>query len=647
MHFFNDIWPLAVIGIFDGAIYSLAAMGVVLTYKTSGIFNFAYGAVAMFSAFMFWQLRDGWHLNQWISIPLLLLVIAPIIGLFLERMFRPVTAMSAEIQIVIALGLLAFLQALALLLWGGSPRVLTSILSTKTFAFTSRLNIEYSQLFTLLIALALAGGLWALLRFTNLGLSTQAVIDNRDLAELNGVDSNAVSRAAWIISSMFAALVGVLLSGKSRLDVYTLVLVVIYAFAPAVLGRLNSLPLAFAGAIALGVADNVANYWSSSGLLADVKSAVPYLALFALLLVYGGRLKEMRGSFQSVTSAVATRVAGTRRLLAMGGVLLVVGLALPALLNTPQLGNVTAGVVFASIALTLVLLTGWSGQISLAQFTFVGIGAFTAGHLAGAHGSGFVGAALLGALMAIPVGVVVGLPSLRLSGLYLALATMAFALTVDTLVFSRPGISGGLSGISVSRPRIAGMSFASATRFYYLALALLVVYAGIAVALHRGPVGRRLAMLRDAPLAASTYGVNLTLTKLTVFAASGSAAALAGAMFGAFRRSVAPGDFAFGASLSLLLLVVLGGRALVGGALIAGTLYTLQILPGLAPYSRYIQLGIAVGVVYVAQYPDGPITVAATQSRRYADLMRSWRQLVTRPAPTPASASVAPEAGGG
>jgi branched-chain amino acid transport system permease protein len=137
-------------------------------------------------------------------------------------------------------------------------------------------------------------------------------------------------------------------------------------------------------------------------------------------------------------------------------------------------------------------------------------------------------------------------------------------------------------------------------------------------------------MIRDAPMAASTYGVNLTLTKLSVFALSGAAAAIGGAMFGALRRTVSPNDFAFSASLSLLLLVVLGGRALVGGAVVAGFVYTLQILPGLSPYLRYIQLAVAVGVVYVAQYPDGPLTVAAHQSRLYADLLRSLGQLGRR-----------------
>ena len=622
MNLLNDLWPLAVIGLFNGAIYALAAMGVVLTYKTSGIFNFAYGAVAMFCGFTFWQLRDGWDLSSWIALPVVLLVVAPLIGLLSERLFRPVTAMSAEIQIVVSLGVLAFLQALVPLVFGAEDRFLNSIFPSGTFGVTSRLNVSYTQLYTLLLALVLAGGLWLILRHTRFGTATQAVVDNRDLAELIGVSGDAVSRVAWIISSMFAALVGILLSANSRLDVYTLVLVVIYAFAPAVLGRLVSLPLAFGGAIALGVLQGVLAKWGSAGIFAEVEASVPYLALFALLLFYGGRLKEVRSSFESSEGTVTVRTQSRGRLLRTAGVLGAVALVLPALVDAPMLGHVTSGAVYGTIALTLIVLTGWSGQISLAQFSFVGVGAFTAGHLAGPHGGGFFTAALLGALIAIPLGLIVGLPSLRLSGLYLALATMAFALTLDTLVFSQRSVSGGVTGMTVARPSIGSFSFASTTRFYYLAVAVFAVFAVAAALLRRGPVGRRLQMMRDAPVAAATFGVNLTLTKLAVFSLSGAAAAFAGAMFAAMRRSISPNDFAFGASLALLLLVVLGGRALVGGAVVAGVIHTLQIIPASVSIHRYIPLAVAFGVIALAKHPDGPITVAAEQTRVYSELFR-------------------------
>jgi branched-chain amino acid transport system permease protein len=175
-------------------------------------------------------------------------------------------------------------------------------------------------------------------------------------------------------------------------------------------------------------------------------------------------------------------------------------------------------------------------------------------------------AALLAAAIAVPLGIIVGLPSLRVSGLFLALATMAFALLLDNLVFVKRSISGGYTGMTISRPKILGIAFRTDSSFYFLAAALFGSYALAAALLRRGPIGRRLQMMRDAPLGASTFGVNLTLTKLAVFASCGAAAAFAGAFYGAMRQTVNPSDFAFGASLELLLLVVLGGRALVSGA---------------------------------------------------------------------------------
>jgi len=359
---------------------------------------------------------------------------------------------------------------------------------------------------------------------------------------------------------------------------------------------------------------------------------------------YGRRLKEVRSSYQPLASSAGASRHSPRRIAASGGVLLVVALVIPLIVNESLLSNITAGAVVGTIALTLVVLMGWSGQISLAQFSFVGIGAFAVGNLAGPHGGGFFTAALLGAIIAIPVGVVIGLPSLRLSGLYLALATMAFALTVDSLVFPKRWISGGTTGLSVQRPKLFGFSFGSTERFYYLAVFVFVLYALGAILIRQGPVGRRLQMMRDAPMAAATFGVNLTLTKLAVFAASGAAAAFAGAFYGAQRQSISPNDFAFGASLALLLLVVLGGRALVGGAVLVAVLYTVRIVPSLAGIQQWLNLGIAVGVIYVAQYPDGPLTVAAERSRILSDLFRPLpRPTDNGTAPTATSSAARPE----
>ncbi|HEX6392533.1 MAG TPA: ABC transporter permease [Acidimicrobiales bacterium] len=633
------MFPYIVIGLFTGAVYALAAMGLVFNYQITGIFNFSFGAIAMFCAFTFSQLRDVSGISQWYSLPIVLLGLAPLIGVLLERLFRPLTAAPAEIQIVVSLGVLAFFQALVPIVYGGQARGLRSIFPTSTFKVGAHLHVGYDQLATLLIAIAVGAGLWLLKRRTKFGMASRAVIDNRDLSALAGVRAETISRVAWVLSCVFAGLVGILLSSFEGLDVFALVLLVIYAFSPAVQGKLVSLPIAFVAAIALGVVQSILTKYGSVGYVADIEGSIPAAWLYILLIVYGKRLTEVRSSSRPLRSP-PPRPIGPSTITA-GAIIVGIGLVLPALIKPAQLGDVTIGVIYAAIGITLVVLTGWAGQISLAQFSFVGIGAFTVGHLAGAHGGNFLPAALLGALIAVPVGVIVGLPSLRLSGLYLALATMAFALLMDSLIFSNSSISGGSTGMNIHRPHLGPWSFASTTSFYYLCLFVLGVYAIVAALLRRGPIGRRLQMINDSPLAASTFGVNLTLTKLMTFALCAAGAAFAGSLFAAARLTVSPTDFSFNASLELLLLVVLGGRSLVAGALMAGAVFGAQLFPIPASVEQYIPLGVAVGVIGIANNPEGPIALTVKIVQKllalFQPLPRGDIELVdVREQPTPA-----------
>jgi branched-chain amino acid transport system permease protein len=640
-------WPFIVIGIFTGSIYGLAAMGVVLTYKTVGVFNFAYGAVAMFCAFTYWELHDHWGLTAWVAMPVLFLVVAPVIGLILEALYRPLAGLSAEVVIVVSLGILAALEALVPLMYGAQDRQLQAIFPTSTFKLGAHLHVGYDQLGTLLISLAAAGVLWALLRRTKFGTATRAVVDNPDLSDMIGVHGDNVRRAAWILSSVFAALVGILISPSQGLDVNELVLVVIYAFAPAVLGRLVSLPWAYAGGLALGVTVSVLSKFANSGTVANVEAALPYLALFALLIVLGSRLKEVgaatrrlgvthagaaaaggngRGSRRLVLPLPGRRIGIDRHLvMGLGGLALAffVPLAVPG----PRLIIITAAFIYALIALTLVVLTGWAGQISLAQFSFVGVGAFVAGHLSGAHGQHFLLAALIGMALAAPLGVLVGLPSLRLSGLYLALATLAFALIMDDIVFNRGDVSGGLTGITVPRPQIFGLSFSGRASLYELVVVIFGLFAVAAYALRQGPMGRRLHILRDSPLAASTLGVNLTVTKLVVFAVCGMVAALGGALYGTLQQAITPLDFMWSTSLTLLLLVVIGGRSVIIGALTAGAIYGAQLLPVPTNVARVDPLVIALAVIGLAQEPEG---LGALLQRQARHVLAVFRPLPTR-----------------
>ena len=651
-------WSLIAIGLFIGSIYGLAAMGLVLTYKTTGVFNFAYGAVAMVCGFAYWQLHDSWHLTAWVALPVLLLVVAPLIGLMFEALFRPLAGLSAEVPLVVSLALLALLQAAAVLIWNGQERGLEPVIPRSTFKVGS-LYVGYDQLGTLAIALLMGAGLWLLLRRTRFGTATRAVVDNRDLAAMIGVSGESVRRTAWIISSMFAALVGVLLSPSQGLDTNNLVLVVLASITPAVIGRLVSFPWAFGGALGIGVLTSVLHKWSNSGTVANIESSIPWLLLFVVLIVLGGQLKEAGLSVRPMAASSAPDTAGAetderaegtdraRRSAGIGVAGFVVAVLLPLVIHGPKLGDLTYGVIWAMVAVTLVVLTGWAGQISIAQFSFVGVGAYAVGHLAGSHGGNFVFAALAGMAIAVPLGVLVGLPSLRLKGLYLALATLAFALIMDGVVFNSVGVSGGLTGLLDPRPTIAGISFATAAPLYELCLWILGAVLLGAFLLSRGPVGRRLLILRDSPLAASTLGVNLTVTRLVAFAACGVVAALAGSLYGVYLQSITPFDFSWSWSLELLLLVVLGGRAVLSGAVVAGLVSTIPVFFGSNPnVGHYISLGVALGVIGLARNPEGTVSMSVQEAKRTLSVMRPRPRRRLEIGPQLAAARVEVRSGG-
>jgi branched-chain amino acid transport system permease protein len=624
--------PYIILGLFGGSIYALAALGIVLTYKTSGIFNFAYGGLAMLCAFVFWQMRDRWHWSQWIAIPVLLFVVAPLIGLILEGIFRPLATASAEIQIVVALGILAFCTTLVPNIWGTSPHNLPSVFPQGHFELGHHTFITWNQLGTLVITVALAVGLSILLRKTRLGTATRAVVDNRDLSGLIGVNAGRVGQVAWIMSIVFAAISGVMLSAQEGLVVYVLPALIIYAFAPAVAGRLTSLPIAFGGAMFLGIVVSVLTKYQATGWVTRTEASIPYIALFVLLIGYGGRLKEVRSSLQPVVGA---GVFGKGRFRLWQGVVafVLIGAVLPHILTPSKQHVVAEAMAYAIVALTIVVLTGWTGQISIAQMTFAGVGAFTVGHIAGTHGALFPLAVLVSVVIAVPLGLLVGLPSLRLSGLFLALATLAFALLMDNLVFNDNSISGGLTGLGITAAKIGPLSFDSGTSQFYLCLVVLGLAAGGIYLLKKGPVGRRLQMVRDAPNAAATLGADLTLTKLAVFAAGAALASIGGCLIAVIQQSAIPDTYSYDKSLEILLLAVLGGRALVSGALVAGALSLVQLWPGMpVAVHKWFPLSIAFTVVAIGKEPEGTIAVAIRQAKvclsvlyRHPDSPRSAR----------------------
>src|SRR5439155_15026325 len=242
------LFPFVIVGITTGAVYALASMGLVLTYTTSGVFNFAHGAIGMFATFIFYQLRvdAGWP--TWSAVGVAVLVVAPVMGVVVDRvLLTRLQGASAATYVVVSLGLLVALQSAAVAIFGGETRQVPAIFPTRGFE-VSGVRIGYDQTIVVVIAVVAGLALAAFFRRTHLGLATRAVVGDRDLTELVGTDARAVTTFSWVLGSAFAALSGVLFAPVVGLDAVLLTLLVLQAFGAAVVGRLRSLPLTNLGA---------------------------------------------------------------------------------------------------------------------------------------------------------------------------------------------------------------------------------------------------------------------------------------------------------------------------------------------------------------------------------------------------------------
>lgn len=558
------------IGLTTASIYAIAASGLVVTFTTSGIFNFAHGAFSMFAAFAFWQLHMGWGLPMLASALIVVFIWAPIFGALVERVImRGLSKATDVVKVVVTVSLMAALMGLAQILWDQTQtRTIPAFFdgsSVKVFG----VFLSYHQLLTMAMAIVLAVGLWALFRYTRLGVAMRAVVDDRSLMQLNGGRPARISMLSWGLGAGMAAISGVLYASTQALSATTLTLYFLSVYGVAVFGRLRSYPLVFLGAVILGLVNAyTVSYLPSDAQigafrLGNLPAALPAIMLFvAIIFLPQGRIKPLG---QNHVSKVGP--APTMRFAIVSGVIFVVGTAAIGTMLVPyDLGLVNAGYFYALIALSLVPLTGYAGQISLAQMTFTGIAAIAMVSW-GANGEPWI--VVLVVILCAVVGAVMALPALRLSGIYLALATAAFAMISSELVFSQITI---MPGGNAQVPQLDFGFFAISTSYQQLILtAILFAAVGCGIiALRRSSWGRRLTAMKDSPVACSTLGLNLTTTKVGIFALSAAIAGGAGAVSG---RTILSDQLLLPASLPLTMMAVVGGIGTVSGAFFGGLLF--------------------------------------------------------------------------
>ncbi|HZJ25904.1 MAG TPA: ABC transporter permease [Acidimicrobiia bacterium] len=590
----DKLLTFTIVGLATSAIYAVIASGLVLTYTTTGIFNFAHGAAGMLAAFTYWQLRFEWGWPTPVALVIILLVLAPLFGALLERVImRGLGDTSETTKLVVSISLLLGMIGLAQIIWKpGVSRPYSTFFSDSPPLHLGPTTITWHQIITIAVAIGVAIGLRFLLYATRTGVAMRATVDDRPLAALNGARAHRVSMYAWSVGTSLAALGGILIAPLVPLDAATLSLLIVSAYAAAIFGRLRSLPMTFVGAIVVGCTEGyLSGYLPQNQYLPGLRLASPAILLFLVLLAMPHqRLRGRTRTREFFPMPTRSGAMGFALGVAAFGIVLATTLSRPDLLIYGKIFSI------GIIALSLVPLVGFAGQVSLAQLSFAGIGAIVMAHL-GTDGNPM--ALVYAALITGAIGAIIALPALRLSGIYLALGTAAFAMALDRWVFTLPKFSvfGWFDidlfqqgSVSVDSLAVFGYSFDTPARQMVLMSVAFALLSLLVVAIRRGRLGRRLLAMKDSEAACATLGLNLLGTKVLVFSLSAAMAGVGGALLGTQLSSISPQNFDLVMGLPIFALTVVGGIGAAGGALFGsmsldGVLPVLgALLPSLTTY---------------------------------------------------------------
>ncbi len=550
----NEYLPFVVSGIATGSIYGLASTGLVLTYKTSGIFNFGHGAIATAGAYFFYFLHidHGW---DWLPASVVAVLLAgPLLGLGMEPIARRLSQQRTAAKIVATIGMILFVQGLATVKYGADTiRVRQFLPRPFEHIRVAGVNISYPQLWVTLFGLAAAVALSVLFRFTRTGLAMRAVVDDPDLVARQATSPQKVRRISWIIGCTFAAASGVLVVPFIGLNAISLTFLVVQAFGAAAVGAFSSIPLTFVGGLVIGVLAALSQKLAlGHATLSGLPDSIPFIVLFLVLLLLPRRKLVPPAAFEQ-RPQVQYRTPGLVRSGA-GVVVLIPLLLVPGIVGSDKLSYFTVGLTQVVIILSLGLLVRTSGQVSLCHAAFAAIGATTFSQLAVGHGLPWLLALVLGALVAVPVGALVAIPAIRLSGLFLALATFGFGILVERLFYSRSFMFTVLQdGRPMPRPSIAQSDKA----YYYVVLVFVVVVSLVMVGIIRSRLGRVLRGLSESPVAVATMGLSTNTTRVIVFCISAFLAGVGGILYGGAVNFASTGDSHFSSFQSLILLAVL------------------------------------------------------------------------------------------
>lgn len=647
---------VVVVGLSVGAVYAVFGLGITMIYKATRVPNFAHAAIGTIGAYVFFKTWDQVALRKpkltfkvpftqlvWEPDPpalpfLVALVVALVavglLGLVIERVImRRVAGAPILNLIIVTVALFTVLAGLSGDVFSQEFEAVPSVFPEGNNTIAG-VNFSNDSVGIFLVTAALAVGLAAFFRYTTLGIAIRATADSREVSRLLGISANRVAGFAWAVGSMLAAVAGILISPTAGLTSFGLASLIVFGFAAALFGGFTSLVGTLAGGLLIGVLGNLASVapWPD-GAVEELLGGPGAPALVTLVIVTGIlmlrpkfifkgiRLDEESGvSFAKTGTGINPEDAIRRRLDRTGqlrlilrdwgygrwvlGGMIALTLVLVPMFTVSYWSTVLAfGVIGSLTALSIVVLTGWTGQIGLAPLTFVGVGAYATAIFTSSLNLPFFVAIPLAGLVTVPFAVLVGVPALRLRGFFFALATLAFAFAGQGWLFIQPALAErnqvdlGLLPTDISQP----------TFYVSLGVALLVFLA--MRNLRRTRVARTFFALRDSESTAQVMGINPVGYKLLAFAVSGFIAGIAGSLNGFLNPDVQAVTFALTFSLAAVLQAVVSGVGLLFGAVLAGFLFSVVPQLTATPTEGVNQAPVIIGgllaISTITDYPNG------------------------------------------
>jgi branched-chain amino acid transport system permease protein len=633
----------AIFGLGEGALIAALALSVVVFYRGSGTVNLSMGAIAMVASYVFYSFGAGsfgFTPPWWASLILTLIVIA-VLGVIIELgLFWPLRSSSPLARLAASLGLLLLAQAVIAIVYGDSTLSPTSILPSGTVHLLGK-EVPQDRLILALIAIGLALALWALYRFTGFGLATRAAAESEPHAMYAGLSPRRLSLANSVLASVIAGCFGILVAPLITLNTTTLPLEIVPALGAALFAGFSSLGVACFAGLAMGAGASLLNYWSSQSWFPQSQgnpinglAELLFFVLVAIAMAWRGARVPARGEMTEKRMPLAPRPAHLAR---WSVAALVVGVAALIVFPYDFRQALVNSMLGAMLCLSLVVVVGFVGQISVAQVALAGVTGYAMSHLltsvGGVWGS-FPLAPLTGVAAALIVGFITAVAALRVRGVSLAVVTLAGALAIEQFGFGNAAWGAQATGSPVRPLRIFGLNLSPEAGFRgvdgkvpspVFGIVVLVVLTGVCLLvafIRRGAIGQKMLAVRSNERAAAAAGIDVRRVKLTAFMASALIAGVCGALYAYNFETVSSDLFGSVNALVIIAFAYFGGITMITGALFAG----LGATEGLLPHAldRWFGLngnyGLLIGavglLVTLVANPDGIAGTAYWKRRR-------------------------------